>query len=75
MSFFAVILGFSLIWHIWWLAFAGLAGAKRRCVCDMPGELILRTWSRSQRFPRTNDSMKRRYRYERGGGYPPRGST
>jgi cytochrome o ubiquinol oxidase subunit 1 len=26
-AFFAVILGFSLIWHIWWLAVLGLAGA------------------------------------------------
>ena len=31
-SFFAVILGFSLIWHIWWLAFAGLAGAAAVCL-------------------------------------------
>jgi len=26
-AFFAVLLGFSLIWHIWWLAILGLAGA------------------------------------------------
>jgi cytochrome o ubiquinol oxidase subunit 1 len=26
-AFFAVILGFSLIWHIWWLAIVGLGGA------------------------------------------------
>jgi cytochrome o ubiquinol oxidase subunit 1 len=26
-AFFAVILGFSLIWHIWWLAAVGLTGA------------------------------------------------
>jgi cytochrome o ubiquinol oxidase subunit 1 len=26
-AFFAVILGFSLIWHIWWLAIVGLLGA------------------------------------------------
>jgi cytochrome o ubiquinol oxidase subunit 1 len=26
-AFFAVVLGFSLIWHIWWLAILGLAGA------------------------------------------------
>jgi cytochrome o ubiquinol oxidase subunit 1 len=26
-AFFAVILGFSLIWHIWWLAVLGLVGA------------------------------------------------
>jgi cytochrome o ubiquinol oxidase subunit 1 len=25
-SFFAVIMGFALIWHIWWMALAGLAG-------------------------------------------------
>src|SRR5271170_575467 len=31
-SFFAVILGFSLIWHIWWLAFVGLAGAVAVCL-------------------------------------------
>jgi cytochrome o ubiquinol oxidase subunit 1 len=31
-SFFAVILGFSLIWHIWWLAFVGLAGAAAVCL-------------------------------------------
>jgi cytochrome o ubiquinol oxidase subunit 1 len=26
-SFFAVIIGFSLIWHIWWLAGLGFVGA------------------------------------------------
>jgi len=26
-AFFAVIAGFSLIWHIWWLAILGLTGA------------------------------------------------
>jgi cytochrome o ubiquinol oxidase subunit 1 len=26
-AFFAVILGFALIWHIWWLAILGLIGA------------------------------------------------
>ena len=31
-SFFAVLLGFSLIWHIWWLAFVGLAGAVAVCL-------------------------------------------
>jgi cytochrome o ubiquinol oxidase subunit 1 len=31
-SFFAVVLGFSLIWHIWWLAFVGLAGAVAVCL-------------------------------------------
>jgi cytochrome o ubiquinol oxidase subunit 1 len=31
-SFFSVILGFSLIWHIWWLAFVGLAGALAVCL-------------------------------------------
>jgi len=31
-SFFAVILGFSLIWHIWWLACVGLAGAVAVCL-------------------------------------------
>jgi cytochrome o ubiquinol oxidase subunit I len=31
-SIFAVILGFSLIWHIWWLAFVGLAGAVTVCL-------------------------------------------
>jgi cytochrome o ubiquinol oxidase subunit 1 len=25
-AFFAVIMGFALIWHIWWMAVAGLAG-------------------------------------------------
>lgn len=25
-AFFAVIIGFALIWHIWWLAVAGLVG-------------------------------------------------
>jgi cytochrome o ubiquinol oxidase subunit 1 len=25
-SFFAVVMGFSLIWHIWWLAIVGLIG-------------------------------------------------
>jgi cytochrome o ubiquinol oxidase subunit 1 len=27
LAFFAVILGFALIWHIWWLASVGLLGA------------------------------------------------
>ncbi|HZC98584.1 MAG TPA: cytochrome o ubiquinol oxidase subunit I [Bradyrhizobium sp.] len=27
MAFFAVVVGFALIWHIWWMAIAGLAGA------------------------------------------------
>jgi cytochrome o ubiquinol oxidase subunit I len=27
MAFFAVVLGFSLIWHIWWMSIAGLLGA------------------------------------------------
>jgi cytochrome o ubiquinol oxidase subunit 1 len=27
LAFFAVVLGFALIWHIWWLAIAGLLGA------------------------------------------------
>jgi cytochrome o ubiquinol oxidase subunit 1 len=31
-AFFAVILGFSLIWHIWWLAIVALAGALAVCV-------------------------------------------
>jgi cytochrome o ubiquinol oxidase subunit 1 len=31
-AFFAVILGFSLIWHIWWLAIVGLTGAISVCV-------------------------------------------
>jgi cytochrome o ubiquinol oxidase subunit I len=31
-SFFAVILGFSLIWHIWWLALVGFAGAVAVCL-------------------------------------------
>jgi cytochrome o ubiquinol oxidase subunit I len=26
-AFFAVVTGFALIWHIWWLAILGLAGA------------------------------------------------
>jgi cytochrome o ubiquinol oxidase subunit I len=26
LAFFAVVLGFALIWHIWWMALAGLAG-------------------------------------------------
>src|SRR5690242_16763815 len=26
LAFFAVVLGFALIWHIWWMAIAGLAG-------------------------------------------------
>jgi cytochrome o ubiquinol oxidase subunit 1 len=26
-AFFAVVIGFSLVWHIWWLAILGLAGA------------------------------------------------
>jgi cytochrome o ubiquinol oxidase subunit 1 len=26
-AFFATVMGFSLIWHIWWLAIAGLVGA------------------------------------------------
>ena len=25
-AFFAVVLGFALIWHIWWMAIAGLLG-------------------------------------------------
>jgi cytochrome o ubiquinol oxidase subunit I len=32
LSFFAVILGFSLIWHIWWMAIVGLLGAMAMCV-------------------------------------------
>ncbi|HEY2676656.1 MAG TPA: cytochrome o ubiquinol oxidase subunit I [Steroidobacteraceae bacterium] len=31
-AFFAVILGFSLIWHIWWLAVLGLLGAIAVCL-------------------------------------------
>jgi cytochrome o ubiquinol oxidase subunit 1 len=31
-AFFAVILGFSLIWHIWWLAVLGLVGAISVCI-------------------------------------------
>jgi cytochrome o ubiquinol oxidase subunit 1 len=31
-AFFAVILGFSLIWHIWWLALVGLVGAISVCI-------------------------------------------
>ncbi|HEY2534755.1 MAG TPA: cytochrome o ubiquinol oxidase subunit I [Xanthobacteraceae bacterium] len=31
-AFFAVILGFSLIWHIWWLAVLGIAGAISVCI-------------------------------------------
>jgi cytochrome o ubiquinol oxidase subunit 1 len=31
-AFFAVILGFSLIWHIWWLALVGLIGAIAACL-------------------------------------------
>ena len=27
LAFFAVVLGFALIWHIWWMAIAGLLGA------------------------------------------------
>jgi len=27
LAFFAVVLGFALIWHIWWMAIVGLAGA------------------------------------------------
>ena len=26
-AFFAVVLGFAMIWHIWWMAVAGLLGA------------------------------------------------
>jgi len=26
-AFFAVVMGFALIWHIWWMAFVGLACA------------------------------------------------
>jgi len=26
LAFFAVVLGFALIWHIWWLAIGGLLG-------------------------------------------------
>jgi cytochrome o ubiquinol oxidase subunit 1 len=26
-AFFAVVTGFAMIWHIWWLAILGLAGA------------------------------------------------
>src|SRR5271170_8122543 len=31
-AFFMVILGFSLIWHIWWLAIVGLLGAIAVCI-------------------------------------------
>jgi cytochrome o ubiquinol oxidase subunit 1 len=31
-AFFAVILGFALIWHIWWLAVVGLAGVIAVCL-------------------------------------------
>lgn len=27
LAFFAVVLGFALIWHIWWMAITGLVGA------------------------------------------------
>jgi cytochrome o ubiquinol oxidase subunit 1 len=26
-AFFAVVIGFALIWHIWWMVAVGLAGA------------------------------------------------
>jgi cytochrome o ubiquinol oxidase subunit 1 len=31
-AFFAVIFGFSMIWHIWWLAVLGLIGAVSACI-------------------------------------------
>jgi cytochrome o ubiquinol oxidase subunit 1 len=27
LAFFAVVLGFALIWHIWWMAMVGLVGS------------------------------------------------
>jgi cytochrome o ubiquinol oxidase subunit 1 len=27
LAFFSVVLGFALIWHIWWMAIVGLLGA------------------------------------------------
>jgi cytochrome o ubiquinol oxidase subunit 1 len=32
LAFFAVVWGFALIWHIWWMALAGLAGALAVCL-------------------------------------------
>jgi cytochrome o ubiquinol oxidase subunit 1 len=32
LAFFAVVLGFSLIWHIWWLAGVGLLGCAAVCL-------------------------------------------
>jgi cytochrome o ubiquinol oxidase subunit 1 len=35
-AFFAVVLGFALIWHIWWMAVLGLIGAL--------GVLLMQAW-------------------------------
>jgi len=44
LAFFAVILGFSLIWHIWWLVIVGLigmAGAGLSHAWSMDREMVI----------------------------------
>jgi cytochrome o ubiquinol oxidase subunit 1 len=48
-AFFAVLIGFAMIWHIWWMASLGLAGAfvtllafafRRHTEFEVPAEQI-----------------------------------
>jgi cytochrome o ubiquinol oxidase subunit 1 len=50
-AFFAVVIGFAMIWHIWWLAGVGTFGAfitllafsfRRQGEIEVPAELIAR---------------------------------
>ena len=63
-AFFAVVTGFALIWHIWWMAGLGAARRIRRRCSSSRFATRRKSRSRPSRLPGSIELTRRRLRYE-----------